>query len=468
MSFLGFEIAKSGMNTAKQQLNVTAHNIANINTPGYTRQIANQVTRTPIHSFGKLDSLGKGINGTGTKIETIQRARNEFLDSEYRSYLSTTNYNYHMSQGLGHIEKILNEPSDVALGANMNNFWNSLSEVGSKAADLSARSTFVQSALTFTTALNSMGDKIDSLKSQYKQELESAVAKVNDLTNQIYDLNLKIADLEALNNPANDLRDQRDLLLDELSKLVDIETYTDENGGVSVLAGGKLLVGINTKRQIKLEASGDDTFKVIWSEELDTFEMKGGHLKANLDMMNDSLKSFEEDLNNMITALANRFNEIHQGGFDLNGNAGLDFFVSSDGEPLSIHNITINPDIVKNEALLALSGDATLSGDNTNLNALLAIKEEKLINTPVGNEMSLGEFYNYCVSKVGLQSNSFKTAYENAYTALKTIDTERMSVSGVSMDEETANVMKFQQIYNANAKVLKTVDEMLATLIDLA
>lgn len=468
MSFLGFEIAKSGMNTAKQQLQVTAHNIANINTPGYTRQIANQVTKNPVHSFGKLDRLGNGIVGTGTKIESITRARNEFLDSEYRSYLSITNYNYHMSQGLGHIEKILNEPSDVGLGANMNTFWNSLSEISSKAADLSARATFVQASLSFTTALNTMGDKIDSLKSQYKQELESAVAKVNDLSSQIYDLNLKIADMEAFGNPANDLRDQRDLLLDELSKLVDIETYTDEGGGVSVLAGGKLLVGINTKREIKLEADGAGSFKVLWSEEVDEFTMTGGHLKANLDTMNESLTNFENDLNNMIVALANRFNEVHQGGFDLNGDAGVDFFVSSDGEPLSIHNITINPDIVKNEALLALSGEKDFGGDNTNLTKLLAIKEEKLVNTPAGNSMSLGEFYNHCVSKIGLKSSSFATAYENSYTSLKTVDTERMSVSGVSMDEETANVMKFQQIYNANAKVLKTVDEMLATLIDLA
>lgn len=467
MSFLGFEIAKSGMNTAKQQLQVTAHNIANINTPGYTRQIANQVTRNPIHSFGKLDSVGTGILGTGTEIQSIQRARNEFLDSEYRSYLAITNYSYHMSQGMKQIEKILNEPSDVALSANMNTFWNSLSELSSKVADLSARATFVQSALSFTTALNTMGDKIDALKSQYKQELDSAVAKVNDLTNHIYDLNLKIADMEALNNPANDLRDERDLLLDELSKLVDIETYTDEGGGVSVLAGGKLLVGINTKRQIKLEADGAGSFKVLWSEELDQFEMKGGHLKANLDIMNNSLSDFENDLNNMITSLANRFNEMHKNGFDLNGNAGLEFFISSDGEPLSIHNITINPEIIKNEALLALSSDATLAGDNTNLTKLLAIKDEKLINTQVGNVMSLGEFYNHCVSKIGLQSNSHTTAYENSYTALTAVDTERMSVSGVSMDEETANVMRFQQIYNANAKVLKTVDEMLATLIDL-
>ena len=124
MSFLGFEIAKSGMNTAQQQLQVTGHNIANINTPGYTRQIANQVTKNPIHSFGKLDSVGTGILGTGTEIQSIQRARNEFLDSEYRSYLAISNYSYHMSQGMKQIEKILNEPSDVALSANINTFWN--------------------------------------------------------------------------------------------------------------------------------------------------------------------------------------------------------------------------------------------------------------------------------------------------------------------------------------------------------
>lgn len=467
MSFLGFEIAKSGMSAAKQQLTVTSHNIANISTPGFSRQVANQVTNNPVHSFGKVDSLGNGVLGSGAKIQNIDRVRNDFLDAEYRSYLSITNYNYHMSQGYGYIENILNEPSDLSLGTNITNFWNSLSEVGSKTADLSARTTFVQSALTFTTNLNTMGDKVDALKSQYKQELESAVSKINDLTSQIYELNREIADMENINNSANDLRDSRDLLLDELSKLVDIETYTDESGGISVLAGGKLLVGINTHREIKLEAVGTGEFNVLWSDELDQFDMKGGHLKANLDMMNNALSQFENDLNQMVVALSDRFNEVHKGGFDLNGNNGLDFFVSSDGQPLSIHNITINKQIVSNEALLALSGDHTLSGDNTNLNKLLNIKEEELVNAAGGNQMSLGEFYNYTVSRIGLKSSGFATSYKNTNQALQAVDTERLSVSGVSLDEETANVMKFQQIYNANAKVLQTVDEMLAMLIDL-
>lgn len=468
MSFLGFEIAKTGMNSAKQQLQVTAHNIANIATPGYSRQIATQVTKSPVHSFGKLDSLGRGISGSGTEIQDIERVRNDFLDSEYRTYLSSTNYNYHMSQGFGHIEKIINEPSDIALNSNISDFWNSLSEISSKVTDLAARTTFVQSALTFTTTLNTMGDKLDSLKSQYKQELDSTVARINLITEQIYTLNREISDMEALNNSANDLRDSRDNLLDELSKLIDIETYPDESGGVSVLAGGKLLVGINTKREIKLEAAGNGDFKIIWSEELDQFTLKGGALKANLDTMNHSIRDFETNLNNLITSLSDRFNEVHSNGFDLNGNAGVDFFVSNDGEPISIHNITINPQIVKNEALLALSKNNQLSGDNSNLKDLLMIKDEKLFNTAVGNQMALGEFYNHTISSIGLKSGGYATAYKNNNQALQTVETERMSVSGVSMDEETANVMKFQQIYNANAKVLQTVDEMLATLIDLA
>lgn len=465
---LGFEIAKSGMNAARYQLNVAAHNLANQSTPGYTRQTAIQVTRTPIHSLGIIDYTGNGIMGQGTSIETIQRVRNDFLDAEYRKYLSSSNYNYHLSQGFNHIEKILNEPSDVALSSNISTFWNALSELGSKPTDMSARATFVQSALSFTTTLNTMGEKVSQLKSQYHQELETSVQKINNLTAEIYDLNKKITDMESIGNPANDLRDTRDLLIDELSKMVDIETYPDESGGVSVLAGGKLLVGINTKREISLVAdTTNSSYKVIWSEELDQFEMKGGHLKGALDTINNSLSSFENSLNDMVGAISEKFNEIHKNGFDLNGNAGIDFFVSSDGEPISIHNITINPEILNNEGLLALSGDATLSGDNANLNALLTIKDEKLLNPSGSSAMSIDEFYNYTVSKIGLNSMSASQAYKNAMGALQSVETEKSSVSGVSMDEETANVIMFQQAYNASAKVLQTVDEMLTTLINI-
>lgn len=469
MAILGFEIAKSGMNAARYQMNVTAHNIANVSTPGYSKQNAIQVTKTPIHSLGIVDRTGSGIIGQGVNISTIVRARNEFLDSEYRSYLSSTNYNFHMSQGYGYIENILNEPSDVSISANIAGFWNSLSELSSKVTDMSSRATFTQSALSFTTALNHIGEKTSQLKGQYHQELEAIVGKINNLTNEIYDLNKKITDLESVGNPANDLRDTRDVLIDELSKLVDIETYPDETGGVSILAGGKLLVGINTKRQISLDT--DETtgsYKVVWSDELDQFEMKGGHLKAAILTTNETIKNFEDSLNNMVIAMAERFNEVHKGGFDLNGNAGVDFFVSKNGEPLSIYNITINPDIINDEALLALSSDPNLSGDNENLKALLQTKDEKLLNPSGTAPMTVSEFYNYAVSKIGLNAKSYTQAYENASGALKSITTEKNSVSGVSMDEETANLIMFQQAYNASAKVLKVVDEMLETLLSLA
>lgn len=468
MPFLGIEIAKSGMNAARNQLNITAHNIANVSTPGYTRQQAIQVTKTPIHSLGIKDRLGNGVIGQGTDISTVVRVRNEFLDSEYRTYLSTTNSNYHLSLGYSHIESILNEPSDVSLSSNISSFWNSLSELGSKVTDMSARATFIQSSLSFTTALNNMGDKTAKLKSQYMQELETVVNKINLLTNEIYDLNKQISDLETVGNPANDLRDTRDNLIDELSKLVDIETYQNETGGVSVLAGGKLLVGENTKRQIKLTTDvNNDSYKVIWSDELDQFSIKGGHLHGALLTINNTIKDFENDLNSLVTAMTQKFNEVHQKGFDLNGNSGLEFFVSKDGGPLTINNITINPKILEDESLIALSSDATISGDNGNLNELLKVKDEKLLDTSGNSKLTVSEFYNYTVSKIGLNSKSYTQAYENANATLKNVATQKDSVSGVSMDEEAANLVMFQQVYNASAKVLQTVNEMLETLINI-
>ena len=468
MAILGFEIAKSGMNAARNQLNVTAHNLANVGTTGYSRQQAVQVTKPTIHSLGVTDRLGSGYMGQGTTIETINRIRNDFLDSEYRNYLSIYNYNSYMSQGYSYIENIINEPSDSALSSNISTFWNSLSELGSKPTDLSARAAFVQSALSFTTAINSISDKTQQLKSQYTQELESIVHKINIITNELSDLNKEIIDLESIGNPANDLRDQRDLLIDELSKLVDIDTYENGNGAISILAGGKLLVGENTKRQISLTVDeNNNSLKVIWSEELDQFEMKGGHLKAALSSINEVINNFENDLNDMITTLANRFNEVHKQGFDLNRDGGLDFFVSSDGEPINIRNLTINKDILNDPTLLALSKDADLDGDNSNLNDLLAIKDEKIL-TPTGNiNVNIGEFYNFTIAKIGLNSKSFQQAALNTKGTLDEVATQKSSVSGVSMDEETANLVMFQQAYNASAKVLQTVGEMLDTLINI-
>lgn len=469
MSFLGFEIAKSGMNSSRYHMNVTNHNIANVNTPGYSRQLAIQSAKSPIHSIGVVDSTNRGVLGTGSEITSIERIRNDFIDGEYRSYLSSLNYNHFMAQGYDSIEKLLNEPSETGISAHMSDFWNSLSELSSKPSDMSARTAFVQSGLSFTTLLNSMGDKIDKLSSQYSQEVTSITDKVNGLTKQIYDLNEKIKDMELTKNPANDLRDQRDNMIDELSKIVDIQTYTDESGGTSILAGGRLLVGMDSHREITVQKNEKtNELEVLWSDEKQPFNLKGGHLQAVLEVSNKTLKEVEGNLDTMIQAMANRFNDVHKAGFDMNGNPGLDFFVSADGGPLTIHNITINPKIVENESLLALSSDPTVDGDNGNLKDLMKIKDETLIHHPTGKQMKIDEFYNHTVSKVGTVASSHRQSYTNSKNALDLLAKERASISSVSLDEETANLLQYQHAFNASAKALKVVDEMLSTLIELA
>ncbi|MGB9808680.1 MAG: flagellar hook-associated protein FlgK, partial [Caldanaerobacter sp.] len=244
-TFQGLEIAKTGLFVSQKALEVTGHNIANANTPGYTRQVVDMASIAPPTTFGMYDQWGKAI-GEGVKIVDIRQIRDQFLDNQYRRENKFLGEWETKAEVLSAIENILNEPSSSGITAVLNDFFNSLQELSKNPESLTVRAEVRERAIaladTFNTVYQHLYDKLNELNST----IQSRIAEINSYAERISRLNGEIYRFELSGQIANDLRDQRNLLIDQLSKLVNITTYEDANRNFRIDIGGQALVSGTT------------------------------------------------------------------------------------------------------------------------------------------------------------------------------------------------------------------------------
>nr|HQA48354.1 flagellar hook-associated protein FlgK [Bacillota bacterium] len=253
-SFTGLNIVVKGLYAQQRALDVTGHNIANVNTEGYARQRAVMETTRPMQVLG-----GRGMLGSGVEIQQIQRIRNTFLDVKFWGENTVLGEWSSKSQFLTEIEMVFNEPSDAGLNSVINSFFSALQDLsnGEKAADLTVRETVRQTAIAFTNCLNDMAARFEKIQTDANFAVETKVNEINSYAQQISELNRQIMRYELDGSNANDLRDRRDLLVDKLSSIVDVKTFEDSDGRFRVSIGGRLLVNHVSYNQLVLVERGD-------------------------------------------------------------------------------------------------------------------------------------------------------------------------------------------------------------------
>jgi len=242
--FYGFNIARSGLFASQRALNVAAHNIANANTEGYTRQ------RLEVSAAKPID-IGNGkLIGTGVKTGNIVQIRDEYLDFKYRG--ENTSYGEWLarSEALQTIEAIFNEPSTSGIATVLDQFFSSLHSLNDSPESFTVRALVRQRGIALTNTLNHMAEQLKKLQSDIDFEIKTIVDEINGYANQIVNLNRMIFSTEIGGGIANDLRDQRNLILDKLSQLVNIDYYEDVNGRFHVLINGKSLVSHFDAKQL--------------------------------------------------------------------------------------------------------------------------------------------------------------------------------------------------------------------------
>jgi len=506
-SFLGLNIALKGIYASQNSIYTIDHNISNADTPGYSRQVTYQQASTPLKVNSRSGMIGTGVDTTG-----IKRIRDLFLDNRY--WYQNANYGEWniKSNSMSELEAIMDETSEDGLNGVLSEFTASLEELNKDPESTEIRTTVIQNAVSLCQYLNSAASTLTALQKEYNTNIKIKVNQVNSLAQQISDLNEQIYKAEITGSTANDLRDQRTLLIDELSALADIEvneysggtlTNGNKDSRLQITINGKTLVNhfnVNKLECYTIDEAGavnDGLYGIRWQKTGEELNIKGGEIKAYMDLRDGTgtgseykgIPYYMNMLDNFAQTLAKAFNEGiysdgtkhcngHADGYDLDGGTGTRFFTfdglsssefmasgadtASRYSGISAANISISTDMLEDTSKLAAASSGGGAGNNENAAILLEIFSDN----KVFKEGMPEDYVNTIVSNMGVCSSFAVRMLDNNESMLNAIDTNRISVSGVLLDEETTNLIKYQQTYNASAKVISVLDELLDVTIN--
>ncbi len=450
------DIARQALSAQERAMNTTGHNIANVNTPGYSRQRV-------LFEANKPSTTSWGLIGTGVNVQTIERIRDHYIDTQIRSE----------SQGLGQwqqkerifneIEIIYNEPSETGLSAVMRNFWDSWSGLSNDPQSASAREQVKQAGLHLAGSFNSLHDRLVKLQNNLNVEFGHTVREFNALLTKVADLNNMITSAESKDFSANDYRDSRTLLLEQLNEFADIQTFEAENGSVTITLDGNVLVEREVARHLGTkDRSLGYTYVTdpVMASTGNKINLSNGKMKALIEMRDEVIAGQMRELDLIADTIITNVNAIHQAGFGADGSSGRNFF---DAGKTGASNIVLDSGIISSAANIAASADGTAGNGETAL-LLSELESEALMS---GNTVTAEDFYAAMIGTLGVQSQEASFMRENQEMMVEHLKYQQDSVAGVSLDEEMTHLIRYQHAYQAAAKLVSTVDEMMQTVVNM-
>ncbi|WEG11247.1 flagellar hook-associated protein FlgK [Pullulanibacillus sp. KACC 23026] len=476
-TFLGLEIGKRGLAAQQAALTTTGHNIANANTPGYTRQSAVFQATNAIPVAGLSSDTTTGQLGTGVEVAQITRLRDSFLDTQYRNENTDLGYWTAKSDTYTKIEDAINEPSDQGLAATMDTFFESWQELANDPDSSSTRAVVRQDAVAVTDSFNAISSSLDQMQSDLHNVITTNTDDVNSLATQIANLNDQISRLVPNDYQPNDLYDQRDNLIDQLSNLVDVQVTPGDSGMVNISVGSGSLVSGKTSNTLSVGFDSDSGLVDPDQIEIggNKVTLQSGELLGDMESYGilgqedqSIIPSMKAKINSLATTFADAVNTAHKNGLNLDNINGVsdekvDFFVGT-----SAGDMQVNPEIMNSLNLIAAakveSDGQSSTGNGQNAMDIYNIKSTNL-NFP-GTTTNVDDYYQNIVGQLGIDSQESQRMEDNAQTIVQQVDNRRQSVSGVSLDEEMTNMIRFQQAYNSSARMVSVMNDCLDKIIN--
>ena len=453
--FSTLDLAKRSMQTQMAAIQVTGQNIANVNTPGYSRQRADITEALSV-------PIANGLVGTGSQVVRIQQLVSDLMNGQIQSQNSSLGFQQGRQTALQSTQDALNEilangpngTGSSGLSSQLTNLFSALQAVATSPNSTSARQSLVGAAQTLANTFNQVSGKFSDLKSALNTSLNNDVDSANKFLTQIADLNAQIADAEVSGGTANDLRDRRGLALENLGKLVNFSTSTDAKGQINVNIGGQSLVsGRQLADTLKAYDAGGGQMLVQTTTGAANLTLAGGTMQGTISARDGDLATLQTKFDSLASNLISAVNTVHGAGFSPSGTTGANFFTGS-----SAATISINSALANNPSLIQTSGSATAGGDNSV--ALQLAQLTSAAQAGLGNA-TFGNFYGAAVAKIGTALNDANAQVENQSAVGEMLATQRGAVSGVNLDEEMTNMISFQRAYTASAELLKTVNQMI-------
>jgi flagellar hook-associated protein 1 FlgK len=588
MSGIGtvLDIATSALNAQQQSIDVTAHNIANVNTEGYSRQSPDLEAKQPVLNNGLI--MGRGVD-----VKQVTQASDKFIENRLMQENSNLSSSSEMEKYMQVLEGYFNETSNTGISTMLNNFWNNWYDISNNPSGSAERSSLYENSTLLAEQFNALGNDLTQVKSDLTNSVSSGIDTINKITNEIAQLNNQIVGMET-DNTANDLRDKRNALVSELNQYLDVKTFEQDNGSLTIVsAKGCTLVQGNSSYDLEMGGSNGD--RVIWQDSSGrnvdiTDYISNGKLGGWLDLRDETVAKYQLNLDALASQFIWSVNQQHSQGVGLEGfstvtgsnsaadtgtglgtvNSGLDYYdkvtggsfnlwvydstgavVGSAPTPITIDPNTTTLTDLRDEIntaatnisapitasitdgkltidagssgyTFAFSGDtsnvlaalgintffagsgasnmgvndiigsnpnniaagqvgsdgAIAAGNNANALAVTDLQNTAMSipqwtcdringNTQGSTTSTIGDYYSSMVGSIGIASASASRDKSFAETMVNEISNIRDSISGVSLDEELTNLIKYQHAYAAAAKLVSTSDDMLNTLIQM-
>jgi flagellar hook-associated protein 1 FlgK len=462
-TFGGINTALSSLYAQRRGLDITGQNIANANTEGYTRQRVRMQAQTGSVNPGiytTMDPVGNGVTVAG-----IDRGRNQYLEDRGRVEHANSAYLTSAKGAYDGIESVLAEPSDTALQARLHDMWDGWNDVANNWQDPSTRSALIERSHTVAITLN---DAHTSLSNQFDAthaQMGAYVDQVNTLATSVADMNNQIVVAQKAGLPANELQDQRDLKVMQLSELVGASAHIKTDGSANVYIGGAALVEGFQARNLQMTGPVtldgiNDTDKVAleWTDSPGLKAAAGGTMGAMLDTMNSVLFGVSSDLDSVADSLATTVNNATANGYTQDGTKGdvTPFFQGTTAATIKV-NIADPSQVAFSTGNPADPDPAVAAIDHG-----IADQLSDVGASGTGPDAT----YQAVIGRLGVaaQATSRRSEIQNAVT--DQVDTSRQGEAGVNLDEEMTHLLTFQRGYEAASRVLTTIDSMLDQLIN--
>ena len=447
MSFSGLFIGASGLTAAQRAVEVAAHNVANANTVGFTRQRLTITTSTP--TPGTSGARGSGQYGTGVTTVSIDRLRDRLADVAYRSEAGVTGSATARSETLTRTESILGSFGDGTNEA-LSRFQAAWDQLSLSPADPAARASVLTSGQALATSLQSSSQQLTGVTDEIGLRIGDQTGELNGLLSSVATLNGAIARAQKDAQQPNDLLDQRDNALDRIATLTGATLGQDSNGMVTVTIGGHQVVTGSTAEALTTgtDAQGIPTLSFADG----TNASPGGSLGGSLSTVHVDLPSFRADLDQIARGLITTVNAIHRAGIGTDGSTGTDFFSGSSAADIAVS--------ITDPAKVA-AGRSGAVDDGSNALAMSGLRTARAVgnNTVAQAMQAFG-------GRVGQASADAGRNARTAEAALSGAQQVRSSADGVNIDEEMVDLVKYQHSYQAAAKVITIVDDLLDKLIN--
>lgn len=466
-----FNIGRSGMVAQKASIATSGHNVANANTEGFSRQ---RVQHSP--DAHRAAGGSKAVVGQGVLISRVERINDEYIEKQIRNAGRDLSSSEEKDVLFRQVEDIFNEMNGEGLNRLMSRYFNEFRKLANDPDNEAVRQSVREASQAMINDFHRLRKEVDEVRRHIDARLEGHVREINALAEEIKDLNIRIKSVTLGGASPNDLLDQRDTLLKKLGSYMDLAMHQDNEGNyvIDIRGVGPLVAGPAVEKFSLLRTPADDQGKPENAYDLKssssvraivTHQVKGGKVGAALEVRDKALSTILDRLDELAFTVTNAVNEIHRQGFSRKGLQGINFFKPVGPDKFrAAEFISLSDEVQSSVNNIATAAIPDAPGDNRIAVAISGLQGLQMMNE---GKTTIDDFYNSIVSDVGVASARNRSAMNQQRDIQTQLNKMRDQISGVSIDEETTNLLQFQHAFDASAKVIQVADEMLKTVLEL-